>query len=465
MSSNSLVNVPDPQAPATADAPPAGAPMVKQSSRVARHLAQAVQLEESGTSPLIRFTMAMAGAAVLCFVVWAALIRVDEVAVAEGEVVPAGSLQTVQHLEGGIVEEILVKEGELVDKDQPVIRLSAAQSLGELEQTRAREMTLLLKAERLRSFVEGRQPDFSFAGGQYQHLVADNLSIHQAQVQSRDTARSIIMAQIDQKRSDLRQLESQHSSLRSQVAALREEFNIREKLVAKGLVTRIAHLDTKRELARAEGELSRILGQTVTAREAVNEMERRLVDNGSTLQKQSMDELGVTIAELAQVQESIARLEDRVQRLIITSPARGYVKGLQVKNSGAVIQPGGLVAEVVPVGQEMRVEAKILPRDVGHVKVGQRVKVKVVTYDFARYGAVMGELVRISASSFLNDKGEPFFKGQVVLDKNFVGDVPGRYEIRPGMTVQAEVMTGDKTLLQYILKPVFTQLEQSFHER
>ncbi len=461
MSSQSLVNVPQ-------NSPPSGEPVkteIKQSSRVSRHLAQAVQLEESGTTPLIRLTIYLACAACAVFLGWSSLTTVDEVAVAEGEILPIGSIKTVQHLEGGIVEEILVKEGELVEVGQPILKLSPAQALAELEQTRAREMTLLLKSERLRAFVENRKPDFSFAGPQYASLVQDNTSIYQAQIQARDTGRSIIMAQIEQKRADLRQMESQQKSLREQVNALAEEMKIRDQLVAKGLVTRITHLDTKRELARAEGELTRMVGQTVTAREAVSEMENRLIDSQSGLQKQNMDEMGVTIAELAQVQETIARLEDRVTRLIIESPARGYIKGLTVKNQGAVIQPGGLISEIVPVDQEMRVEAKVLPRDVGHLRIGQKVRVKVTTYDFARYGSIMGKLERISASSFLNEKGEPFFKANVSLDKSYVGPTPGHFQVAPGMTVSAEIITGDKTLFQYMLKPIFTQLQQSFHER
>lgn len=461
MTSQSLVNV-------AQNPPPSGGAAkteIKQSSRVSRHLAQAVQLEESGTTPLIRLTIYLACAACAVFLGWSAMTTVDEVAVAEGEILPIGSIKTVQHLEGGIVEEILVKEGELVEVGQPILKLSPAQALAELEQTRAREMTLLLKSERLRAFVESRKPDFSFASRQYASLVADNMSIYQAQIQARDTGRSIILAQIEQKRADLRQMESQQKSLREQVAALAEEMKIRDQLVAKGLVTRITHLDTKRELARAEGELTRMVGQTVTAREAVSEMENRLIDSQSGLQKQNMDEMGVTIAELAQVQETIARLEDRVTRLIVESPARGYIKGLTVKNNGAVIQPGGLISEIVPVDQEMRVEAKVLPRDVGHLHVGQKVRVKVTTYDFARYGSISGTLERISASSFLNEKGEPFFKANVSLDKSYVGSTPGYFQVAPGMTVSAEIITGDKTLFQYMLKPIFTQLQQSFHER
>ena len=461
MTNQSLVKVPD-KTPATQDS---GGALVKQSSRVSRHLAQAVQLEESGTNPLVRFTMLLAAIACLAFVVWAAFTRVEEVAITEGEVIPVGSVKTIQHLEGGQVEEVLVKEGQLVEMGQPVLKLSPAQAMAELEQTRAREMALLLKSERLRAFVESRKPNFDFAAPQYKSLVDDNLAILQAQTQARESARAIILSQIEQKRSDLHLLEAQQKSMRDQVSALDDEMKIRDQLVAKGLVTKITHLDTKRELARAQGELTRILGQAVSAREAVAEMERRLLDSQSTMQKQAMDDLGVTIAELAQVQESVSRLDDRVARLVITSPIKGFIKGLAIKNAGAVIQPGGLVSEVVPAGLELRVESKVTPRDIGHLKIGQRVKIKVGTYDFARYGLIYGELLRVSASSFLNEKGEPYFKALIALEKDYVGNDQSQHKLAPGMTVIAEVMTGDKTLLQYMLKPIFTQLQQSFHER
>lgn len=439
-------------------------PAVKQSSRIARHLAQAVQLEESGTAPLIRFTMILASVACLSFIVWAAYTHIDEVAVADGEITPVGSVKTVQHLEGGLVDEILVKEGELVDQDQALIKLSPAAALADLEQTRAREMTLLLKSERLRAFADGRQPDFSFGKG-YERLIADNMAIWQGQVMARDTARSVIMTQVDQKRADLHVLEGQQSTLREQISSLQQVMSMKEELVNKGLISRVNYLDAKRELARVQGDLTRTLNQAVTARDAIREMEQRMADQHSTLLKQTMDELGVTVAELAQVQESIGRLEDKVKRLIIPSPARGYVKGMTVRNSGAVIQPGGAVCDIVPVDREMKVDARVQPRDVGHLKLGQRVKVKVATYDFARYGAIYGELAQVSATSFLNDKGEPYFKAQVKLDKNYVGDEPGVHVVTPGMTVQSEIITGNKTLLQYMLKPIFTQMQQSFHER
>ncbi len=464
MTNQSLVNLPNPDGtppvPVESSRPP-----IKQSSRQARHLAQAVQLEESGTAPLVRYTMFASSLAVLLFVLWASLTHIDEVAIAEGEVIPTGSIQNIQHLEGGIVEEVLIREGQLVDEGQPLVRLSPAQALADLDQSRAREMTLLLKAERLRAFAEGRAPDYSFAGTDYQGLVADNLAIYQTQIGLRDSQRAVILAQIDQKKSELRLLEGQQHTLEEQVAALTEELRMREELLSRGLVSKVVYLDNKRELSRVRGEQARIKGQTVTAREALTEAENRLVDNQASTHKQTMDDLGVTVSELAQVQESILRLEDRVKRLVVTAPTRGYVKGLVFKNPGSVIQPGALVCELVPTDRELKIEAKVTTRDIGFLKPGQQVKVKVATYDFARYGAVWGELVSTSASSFVNEKGEPYFKASIKLDRNYVGDKPGVHVIAPGMTVQAEIVTGNKTLLQYMLKPIFTQMQQSFHER
>jgi len=461
--SQSLVNVPN---PGNLPEPAAAAkPQIKMSSRQSRHLAQAVVLEESGTSGLVRFTMMVASATTAAFVVWAGLTNVPEIAAAEGNVIPSGQIQTIQHLEGGIVQDVVVKEAEIVEAGQVIIRLNPAQAISDLEQTRAREATLLIKAERLRAFAEERQPDFSSMPQGYDRLIADNLAIFTSQTQARDTARSVITSQIDQKRSDLVLLESQEKSLREQMGPLQEEMTMRQELVAKGLVSRVVFLDTKRELSRIEGEVARLVGQEVTARNALTEVENRLIDSRSALQKQTMDDLSVTINELAQVQESIGRLEDRVKRLEVVSPVRGIVKGLAAKNQGAVILPGGQVCDVIPIDLDMKVDAKIATKDIGHLKVGQPVKVKVTTYDFARYGAVHGTLTKLSASSFTDEKGVPFFKGIIELEHNYVGTTPGRFMIHPGMTVTAEIITGDKTLLQYMLKPIFTQVQQSFHER
>lgn len=438
---------------------------VKVGSRQARHLAQAIQLEESGTSPLIRFSVLLTCALCLIFFIWAGVTEVPEIAVSEGSIIPSGQVIPIQHLEGGVVEKVLVKEGDLVEAGQTILKMSPAAPLSDLEQTRAREAALLLRAERLRAFVEGRDPNFSVAGKGYDSLVADNQSIYQAQIQSLDTARAVTNSQVNQKMADLALLKEQYHTIQEQVDALAQEVKLRQNLYSQHLITLVQFLDTKRELARMQGELSRNMGQTLSAEDAVNEARNKLADQLATTRKQNMDELSTVIAELAQVQESIGRLEDRVSRLDVTAPIRGYIKGLVQHYPGVIIQPGGVIAELVPVDLVLTVEGKLEPKDIGHLHEGQRVKVKVQTYDPARYGVVWGTLRQVSANSFLDEKNKPYFKCYVNLDHDYVGDEPERYRVSPGMTVTAEIITGQKSLLQYMLKPIFTQMHESFHER
>jgi len=437
----------------------------KRGSRQVRHLAQAIILEESGTSAMVRYALYVTCACITAVLIWAGLTNIEEMAATQGTVLPSSSIQDLQHLEGGIVGEILAHDGDLVEAGQPLIRLSPAQAQSDLEQTRARQAGLLLKAERLRAFVENRDPNFSVAGPGWDALVADQTQIWHAQVGARNSGRSIADAQVNQRTSEIQLYERQLKSTADQASFLHEEEGMRSELLAKGLVSRVVYLDTKRELARVEGERSRILGEVVTSQRALAEAKTRYLDVDAQLNQKATDELGAATSELAQVEESLSRLEDRVTRLDILSSTRGLVQGLTVKTIGAVIQPGQIVGQIVPVSEDMDVECRILTRDIGHIAVGQAVNVKITAYDYSKFGAIDGTLTNISANTFMDEDGKPYYKGTVRLAHNYAGSNPGRNRILPGMTVSAEIRTGSKTLLEYLLKPIYVALSSSFHER
>ena len=175
--------------------------------------------------------------------------------------------------------------------------------------------------------------------------------------------------------------------------------------------------------------------------------------------------MGSVTGELAQVRETIAKLQDRVRRLDITAPTRGIVKGLTTRTIGAVIGPGELIVEIVPLDDVLVAEVRISPRDIGHLRIGQSANVKVTTYDPARFGVVEGRLKRVSASTFKDEEGEPFYKGIIELSQAFVGSDPDRNPVLPGMVVDADIVTGSKSLMQYLLKPVYRGLDSAFRER
>lgn len=452
-----------PLVPAQAEAP---SPKIKRGGRQQRFLAQSVILEETGSPGLVRAALYTVSVVTLAFTLWASVVEVSEVASAFGQIVPTGQVQSVQHLEGGIIKDLLVRDGDLVAQGQVLIRLDSSSASAEFEQMKARAAALELQSERLRAFGAGRQPDFSRVPPEYLAMVRDQQTIFDVQEVARTNQLNVLRDQVSQRRSEIAVIDEQTSTLRKQVAILSEDVAMRESLFQKGLSSKVQFNDAKRQLNQASGDLGKAVNDRQRASKALAEVESRLIETDSRLKQEALSQMGQVASELAQVKESLTKLADRSNRLEIKAPVRGIVKGLKNSTVGGVLAPGAVVLDVVPLDQELVVEAKINTKDVGHVRVGQPVTVKVITYDFSRYGAITGEVKSISATTFLDEKdGSPYYKGVVSIDRNYVGFDPERNRVLPGMTVQADVNTGTKTLIQYFLKPIYTSLTQAFRER
>ncbi len=450
---------------ATADACAFRTPEIKQGGRPARFLAQSVVLEEAGGSRLARAVIFTIGALVVTSLAWAGLTEVKEVAVTAGKVAPSGRVQVVQHLEGGIIRDILVRDGQSVNKDAVMVRLDPSQALTELNQTKVRRAGLLLRAERLRALGTGRDPDFSIAGSGYDGLVAGQSNIYEGQLDAKAGRRAVLLIQVEQRWAELSRLADEEDKQVRTAEILAEELQLRDKLLRQGLTSKITYLNAKRAVSQARGELARLAGERERSREALAEAQKRLEELDSDLREQALEELSEVTVELAQVNESLRRLEDRVERLDIRSPVDGVVNALIANTIGGVIPAGGVVLEVAPAGEELIVETRVSPRDAGHVFVGQPVSVKVTAFDFARFGDIQGELREISATTFADKDGKPFYKAKVALSQNFAGTDPARNIVKPGMTVRADILTGSKTLLEYLLKPVAAPAQNTFRER
>jgi len=352
-----------------------------------------------------------------------------------------------------------IKEGQIL------LKLNAASASAELEQMRARKASLELQAERYRAFGTSREPDFTFVGKSYTGLVRDQISIHEIQKEARVSQNTVLFDQIEQRKAELSQLEDQKKTLNEQLKILEEERDMRETLFKKGLSSKILFFNVQRDVKPVKGDRAKLIGEKRRITNSLAEIRSRLVEADARAREEALSSMGNVIGELAQVRESISKLEDRSSRLEIVSPVDGIIKGLKIHTVGGVVAPGAVLLEVVPMKEELVVESRITPRDVGHVHVGQKVQIKITTFDFARYGGITGELKAISATTFTDETGNPYYKGLVELDRNYVGFDPEKNKVLPGMTVQADVNTGKKTLIQYLLKPIYTSLTGSFHER
>lgn len=427
-------------------------------------LALPLALEEGKAPRVASLVMIVASVFVGAAIIWASITEVRELAVAAGQVEPAGSVLTVKHLEGGIVEDILVTDGSLVEAGEMLVQFQPALAGADLDQVQARAASLELLAERQGAFIEEREPEF-VVERKYQHLAEEQLEAWRLQDASRTEQREVAKARIEQRRAELDSLKERVTNLKTQVGILEEQVSMRKGLLEKGLVSRIAFLESQRAVEQTRGELITTQGRVAEVSQALTEAERSLAELNARLDDEAKQDRARALGELEEVRNQIAKAQDRVRRLAIRAPVRGLVKGLQVHSVGDVVRPGDPVLEVVPLDDELVAEVEVDPKDIGHVKIGDRAHVRITTYDPARFGTLEGSVRRISASTFENEKGEHFYHATIALDRNFVGNNSARHLVLPGMVVNAEIVTGSKSIVRYLLKPVYRSLDTAFSER
>ena len=420
---------------------------------------------QNGSSGLIRWAMIAIAMVICTFLGWAQITNVDEVVVTLGELVPTGQVLAIQHLEGDIISEILIDEGEVVQADQVLIRLDPANAQTELKQMKSRHAALALEAERFHAVGTEREPDFTIVGDAYKNLVNDQYTIYQSQIEASEKRSEVVVAQIEQKKQELALFDEREETASKRADLLLEELVLRESLYKEGLTTKIVYLDIKRQVNDARGELSNMIVERRRTSESLEKSRNKLRELHTNEKEQALTQMGVVTNELAQVNSSLDKLYDRVRRLKIISPIHGVIKGLKVHAAGGVIPGGAIILEIVPLYEDLLVETRITTRDVGHVEIGQPVTIKVTTYDFALYGSISGELKEISASTFLDEQGDPYYKGVILMDRDYVGNDPKVNKVLPGMTVQADIKIGRKTLLNYLLKPIVSSVKTRFRER
>lgn len=429
-----------------------------------RHVGRAGILEEPYLPRLMRYSIVVIAVSLFCFVSWAATTEVDEVTRAEGDVVPTGYVQIVQHLEGGIVSDIMVKEGELVERGDILLRLNGAGAAEDLAKSRAQLRGLKTEQERLQAFLDGRAPDFSQTGGLPEDL-ASQQRFFNTMMDARAKEAEVIRSQISQKQENVRSLETRRRTLAGNLKLAEEGLEAMQTLMDKGLANRFRYLSQKEDTNMVRGQLAEVNSEILSAKKGIQEYEQRLESLSANYQDQAAQQLHTINNDIDQLEEVTAKLQARVERLEVRAPTRGLVKGLEIHTVGGVLGAGEKILEIVPMDEQMVVEAKISTTDVGHVRVGLPVQVKVHSYDFVRYGMVQGTLESISPMTFIDKYNKTFYRARIILQQPFVGKNPDANYILPGMTVEADIMTGRKSVLDYLLKPIHVATSTALRER
>lgn len=429
-----------------------------------RYLSQAIQLEEAVNPHIIRSTMSMVSLAIVTFIVWAGFTNINEVARTPGEVVPHGYQQTVQHFEGGIIKSIKVREGDVVKAGQVLLQLDGTSLDTDMIRAEQKQLTLDMQEERLRAFIADREPDFTRFKGVTSDQIADQYAFFSGMKAAREEEASVTREQLSQKEQAIATLQSELATSQQNSRITADIHAKQEKLHARGYSSTMSYLESSARMNQARGEINRIQHQIGVAESELLEFTDRLQSVHARHRDEALEKLDLVASEKAQNREIIQKVKERMDRLEIRSPAKGLVKGLAVNTVGAVVQPGQTLMEIVPIDEALEVQVKISPKDIGHLHEGLPVQVKFSTYDFSRYGSVQGRLKQISATTFTGENGERYYQGRIALDQAFVGHDKHNV-VLPGMTVMADVITGEKTILQYLLKPIHLSLKSAFTER
>ena len=397
---------------------------------------------------------------------WAAISEIDTVTRADGRVIPSAKLQVIQNLEGGIVAEILAKPGQLVNAGDKLVALSTVQHDAEKQSRFQQLLALDARASRLNAQANGSKPRFS-----------QDVSRHAPEVMAAETAAylgkqveqasqiGVLDAQIEQKQRELQEAQIALKSARQGLALGREERETVAKMVERGLEPRLELVRIDRSVSELEAraELAPVTIERV--RSAIAEMRARRDATLGQFRSETLADLNRTMGDLNAMQQSMPALADRVARTEIKAPMKGIVNRVFVSTIGGIVKPGDAILEIVPGDDKLVVEALVQPKDIGFTKIGQNANVKITAFDYAIFGSMEGQVVNISADAVPNEKGEAFYQVRIETKTPVIEAIDKKLSIIPGMQAQIDIVTGKRTILQFLSKPLIALKENAFRER
>ncbi|ANI78790.1 MULTISPECIES: HlyD family type I secretion periplasmic adaptor subunit [Sphingobium] len=402
------------------------------------------------------------GGGMLVFLMWASLAPVDEVTHGQGRVIPSSKAQVIQSAEPTTIEEILVRSGQKVSKGQLLVRLDDAMLASELGQLQAETRSLTARAGRLEKEGTGAGAACMTGGPecQQEQALAD---VRQSALRSKQDAMS---AQVEQRRRELGEAQATIASLSGSVQLARQRVSMLEPLAAKSIIPQTELLDARRELVDAQGRLNAAQQQASRASAAIREAQAQLSEANFQFRQDALNERSQLEAKIAVNSESLRGAKGRAQRAEIRSPVDGVVNDVQVTTIGGFVSPGQKIMQIVPVGDKLLVEARVKPNDIAFIKTGDRAVVKVTAYDFSIYGGLTGTVQQVSADSVYDEATrEAYFTVVVETDRAWLGSGAHKLPITPGMVCDVEILTGRKSVLAYLLKPIMKARSEALRER
>lgn len=396
-------------------------------------------------------------------IMWAAVATVDEITKGEGKVIPSKQLQVLQSLDGGIVLEIGVQEGQIVEAGQMLLTIDPTRFVSSVREGNAQFYSLLAKAARLRALAEGKPFEPPPEVVKNDPKTADEeMRLYETRTSELNAQISIVRQQLTQRQQELIEMRAKRDQAAQAYDLTSRELAVTKPLLTSGAVSEVELLRLERDVGRFRGERDQAAAQIARSQAAIGEASRKIEEVELNVRNEARKELADTQGKINALGESNVGLADKVKHSAIRSPVRGTVKRLLVNTVGGVVQPGKDIVEVVPLDDTLLLEAKVTPKDIAFLRPGQRVVVRFTAYDFSIYGGMEAILEHIGADSVTDERGNTFYTVRVRTKQARLAE---NLPIIPGMVAEVDIVTGQKSILTYLLKPVLRAKQAAFTER
>jgi adhesin transport system membrane fusion protein len=396
---------------------------------------------------------------------WMLVARVDRVITAPGKVVPIDKVKAIQHLEGGIISEILVRENQEVKVGEPLIRLNLATGGINSSEMNARMASLQLAKIRLDAESSGQEPVWPLDElKQFEDFIVSEQTTYRNRKIERDNALQALDTQVFQSRKRLSENQEKLLATEQNLVLARKELAVSESLLKDQLVSQLDHFQRQSRVAQLNGEVMSLRQAVLGAESAVQEALARARQEDARFRREAANEAGDLQRRMSSLTEELGMAQDQEDRSLIRSPIDGVVKNLKFQALGNVVRPGEPMMEVVPIKDQLVIELKLNPADRGYVAVGQSALVKVSTYDYLRYGGLIGKVTSIAADTDFGRNEEQFYKVVVTTDKAWLGDGPSEYPISLGMLSEVDIKIDSQTILWSLIRPVLKLKAEAFRE-
>jgi membrane fusion protein, adhesin transport system len=405
----------------------------------------------------------MAVFVIVALIVWAAFARVDEVTKGDGRVVPSRQLQVLQSLDGGVVEQILVHEGDKVEAGQLLLTIDPTRATSAVADSEAQGFALEARVARLRALAQGTTflpPTPS--NDQERALLQGEKLLYDSRVTELSTQVSIVRQQQSQHEQELAEMQAKRTAAAHALDSSTQELNQTRPLLATGAVSEVDILRLEREVTKSKGDVDQATAQIGRVAASIQESNRKIQETELAFRNEAGRDLAEAVGKLNALNQGAPGLADRVDKAQVKSPVRGRVQRLLANTVGGVVQPGKDIVEIVPLDDSLVLDARVQPRDIAFIHPGQKANVKFTAYDFSIYGGLDADVENISPDTVIDEKGNAYY---VVRVRTHLASFNEKLPIIPGMTAEVDILTGQKTVLSYLLKPVLKVKSYALRER